>query len=197
MSIAAEYIAAVRALTAVHRERLLAAGVHPGDIDLGMVGVARGRLAKFDLFEPDPCGALTYLCPVRIDPFNPLCIASPVADSAVRFGHLIDIAAFHPDFPDRWALRLGTADCLGLIEPQYLGPEPVRVHRGPLGWLRAGCSGLVPLTRDRRDLYRLLSECQAIVAEDQAHARSLREVLSRPWPLPPISVDPQEVPHAA
>ena len=75
------------------------------------------------------------------------------------------------------------------IEPQYLDPEPVRVHRSVLDWLRAGCSGLVPLSSDRADLYRLLSDCHGgIVAADDTHARDLRRALSHPWQHPAVEV---------
>jgi hypothetical protein len=84
--------AAVRALNDDQRTQLIAAGVDRIDLALGMVGVARGRLGKFNLFEPDPDGALTYLCPVRIDPTRLFSIETPIGDSAVRFGDLVDIA---------------------------------------------------------------------------------------------------------
>jgi hypothetical protein len=156
-----------------------------------MVGVARGRLGKFNLFEPDPDGALTFLSAVRVDPWHPLSIETPVADAAVRHGDIVDIVAWHPDHPGRWALRLGNALHLGLIEPQYLDPEAVRVHRGPLGWLRARCRGLVLLTHDPRDQYRILTICRAIIAEDPEHKRALHASLARALPLPLIDIGQQ------
>jgi hypothetical protein len=78
-------------------------------------------------------------------------------------------ARSNPAAPDRWALRRGIASWLGACEPQYLDPDPVPVWRTPLGWLRAGCRGLVLLTEDKTDRYRCLSMLGSIVAEDQAH----------------------------
>lgn len=196
--LAAEFIAAVRAIRAEHVAQLRAAGVDLMDIRLGLVGVTRGRLANLhQLFESDDSGALAYVTPVRVDPFHPLSIESPRAASAVRVGDIVDIVAWHPAFPGKFALRVGAATALGLIEPQYLEPDPVRIHRGPLGWLRAGCQGLAPLSSTPADVYRLLTQCRAIVAEDREHAQALRTMLERPWPIPLITIAQQEASYAA
>ena len=63
------------------------------------------------------------------------------------------------------------------------------VHRGPLGWFRDGCAGLVLLTVQPWEIYRILSQCAAgIVAEDQRHAKELRAALKHPWPHPEVFV---------
>jgi hypothetical protein len=107
----------------------------------------------------------------------------------VRAGELVDLVAWHPRHPHRWALRTGAAEWLGAIEPQYLDPEPVPVWRSPLAWLRVGCVGLVMLSPDPPAAYRVLSGCRGgIVAEDPQHAAALRATLARPWPAPQIIV---------
>jgi hypothetical protein len=70
--------------------------------------------------------------------------------------------------PGRWALRRGRGAVLGAIPPQYLEPEPVRVHRDVAAWLRAGCTGVVLLTRDPAAAGRILSQIQRIDYADSA-----------------------------
>jgi hypothetical protein len=63
--------------------------------------------------------------------------------------------------------------------------KPLQVHRTPLGWLAAGCHGIVPLDLDAlwRTLYEL-PECAggySLAAEDLDHAEALENALD---PLP-------------
>lgn len=95
--------------------------------------------------------------------------------------------------------RIGrcAATWLGCIEPQYLDPDPVAIRRSPLAWLQAGCDGLVILSGDPADAYRLLSGCCAITAENRQHAAELRKLVRRPGPLPRITIAAGTVHHAA
>jgi hypothetical protein len=103
---------------------------------------------------------------------------------------------WHPLFPRTWAVRTGAADVLGLVEPQYCDPEPVEIWRGPLNWFRAGCRGLVLLSREPVDVYRVLSQCGGgIVAEDKVHAKELTAALDHPWPHPPVIVGRSKAHH--
>ena len=143
------------------------------------IRIADGR------FQLDAHGdAKAFVIPVRVG--NPLTAEVNDPIKAVRHGTLIDLIALSPAYPNQWALRLGNAIRLGAIEPQFLMPEPVPVWRSPLGWLRNDCRGLVLLSRDRSEQYRVLSVCDAIVAEDERHAAELREVLDHPWLAPPV-----------
>jgi hypothetical protein len=90
------------------------------------------------------------------------------------------------------------ATWLGAIEPRFLLPDPVPIWRSPLHWLGSDCRGLVLLSRDQRERYRVLTVCDSILAEDEAHAAELRELLSHPWMAPPVYVRRgREVRHAA
>jgi hypothetical protein len=72
------------------------------------------------------------------------------------------------------------------------------VHRTVLGWLCSGCAGLVLLTGDPVERWRILSDCRGgIIAEDVAHARELRAILARPWPAPRGYISRREARHAA
>jgi hypothetical protein len=67
-------------------------------------------------------------------------------------------------------------------------PDPVPIWRSPLHWLGNDCGGLLLPSRDRRDQYRVLTVCDAIVAEDERHAAELRKLLRHPWLAPPVYV---------
>jgi len=183
----AEHRCAVAALTEEDRGRLADFGIGPDDLGrFRMCGIARVAV-RDGLYQPDEEGGVAIITPVRVE--------RPVSPEArrpaiwARWGPIVDLLAWHPSEPLRWALRTGAAEWLGCIEPQYLDPEPVRVHRCVLDWLRAGCSGLVPLSVDRGELYRLLSGVHGgILAADDTHARDLRRALAHPWSHPSVEV---------
>jgi hypothetical protein len=191
----AELAAAVRALSDDQANMLVACGVNRLDIDLGMVGGVLARIeGDFYVLDPDG-GRPAFVTPVRVDTASSP--ESRVPDSTVRMGSLIDLVAWHPARPNSWAQRIGTAEWLGAIDPQYLDPAPVLVRSSPLSWFKSGCSGLVPLSRQTPDIYRLLVGCRSgVVAEDDAHAAKLRRILERPWSAPPVFVK-RERRHAA
>ena len=59
-----------------------------------------------------------------------------------------------------------------------MDPAPVPIRRSVLSWFRAGCTGLVLLSRDPAVRYRLLMDCRGdVIAEDMAHAAKLRQAL--------------------
>jgi hypothetical protein len=168
---------------------LVALGVSPFLIHLWqMVGKARIRVHG-TLYEPDPTGGIAFLTPVLTHHIDTP--ESPEPWGACRFGNLIDLCAWHPRHPHLWALRADNATWLGAIPPQYLQPDPTVVWRSPGNWLRADCEGLVLLSPDRAEAYRILSGCVGgIIAEDQSHARDLRQILQRPWQGPTVTVAP-------
>ena len=129
---------------------------------------------------------------------NPVTAEAADPIEAVRHGVIGDLLAFSPSYPERWALRTGNATWLGAVEPQFLMPEPVPIWRTPLHWLANDCRGLVLLSPDHREQYRVLTICDAILAEDERHAVKLRELLRHPWLAPPVLVSGErELCHAA
>jgi hypothetical protein len=180
-----ELLAAAAQLDTADRAALIGLGVWADDIDrFRMCGVERIRLSG-TLYEPDPDGVPAIITPVRVD--TPLTPESTNPRPYVRGGPIVDLVAWHPAQPESWALRRGVAEWIGCIEPQYLDPDPVRVHRSVLEWLRAGCSGLVLLSEEPADQYRTLSWCRGgIIAADARHSKMLRKTLSRPWPYPKV-----------
>jgi hypothetical protein len=188
-----EYLAALRGTSLADLAPLRAAGI--GGHALAAAAPAVSRIAiTGDSYVPDPEGGVAYLLPVRVDD----AISPEAADPAetIRSGAIADLVAMHPRHPDRWALRVGAAEWLGAVPPQYLDAAPVPVWRSPLGWLRGGCIGLVILSRERASAYRLLADLQGdIIAEDARHVAELRAILAQPWPLPRILV--REVRRAA
>jgi hypothetical protein len=153
-----------------------------------VAGIGRVREVGEGLYEPEdsPFGHWRWITPVCIqhpdtpesdDPDSPMC------------GPLVDLVAWHEAAPEAWLLRTGLAGWLGRIELQHLEPAPVRIWRSPLSWMRHGCVGMVPLSRDRRDLYFLLSRCVGgLIAENSWHAADLRQVLDYPRSQPPVYV---------
>jgi hypothetical protein len=143
-----------------------------------------------EFYQPDEAGRPAWVFPVCCaDPEKPDAIETPDPFTAVAAGAVLDLLAFSPVAPGQWALRRGIATVLGAIEPQYLDPVPVPVHRDVTDWLRADCRGIVLLTSHRIEVVRLLHQCRAIEAEDATHAAELRRILAGPPPkLPPIRV---------
>jgi hypothetical protein len=185
IDLACELAAAVRTLSDDQANMLVGYGTNR--LDLGLVGSVLVRV-EGEFYIPDPDGGRwAFVTPVRVD--TALSPESGVPDNTVRMGSLIDLVAWHPARPNSWALRIGTAEWLGAIEAQYLGPAPVLVRSSPLFWFQTRCSGLVPLSRNPSDIYRLLAGCRGgIVAEDKAHAAKLRRILEKPWSAPPVFV---------
>jgi hypothetical protein len=132
----AEMRAARAALTPEHRLELIEHGV-PADL-IGrylLIGAARVRVSA-GLYEPVEDGGAAYITPVLVD--NPLTPEAEGPQGCARGGgYLVDLVAWHPRRPSRWALRVGSATWLGAIEPQYMDPDPVAVRRSPLAWLQA------------------------------------------------------------
>src|SRR4051794_24518482 len=147
-----EWSAAQRATEPADRRVLISAGVKAADTLL-LIGKVRARLDG-DLYVPDENGSPACVTPVFVDYVDTPEASYP--SQAARFGDLVDLVAWDPRHPQSWALRYGAAEWLGAIEPQYMEPPPVPIHRGPLGWLQSRCRGLVLLAREPASQYRLL-----------------------------------------
>jgi hypothetical protein len=189
----AEYLGALRSTSWADLEPLRAAGVGGPGIALAPAW-ARIRVSRGLLYEPDPDGGAACIVPVRGDPLSPEAL-DPV--ETIQNGPLLDLLALDPQFPSRWALRRGSAEWAGAIDPQYMPPcKSVRVWRTPLAWLRAG-HGLVLLSPFHGPGHRILTLCDSLVAEDHDHARQLRAALEHPWPIPAIRVGRETTRRAA
>jgi hypothetical protein len=168
-------------MTPKHFARLQAAGIDAA-VPIGVSRIA----VDGDRYSPwgDTTGC-AFIVPVRVDWSDTP--ESTRGIEAVRSGNLIDLLALCPERSDRWALRLGDADWIGTMPPQYGNPDPVRIWRSPVRWLQSGCRGLVMLTRSGADIYRILSGCDTLhVEDDPEHERELLRILTRPWPVPKV-----------
>lgn len=190
-----EYETALAGTTWEDLRPLREAGVGGPGLAVG-IAVQRISVSRCGLYEPDPDGGPAFIVPARIEcPTTPEAL-EPV--DTVRHGDLADLIAISTALPLRWARRTGVATWLGAIEPQYLAVDPTPIWRSPLHWLGNDCHGLALITRSRVERYRLLTHCDAILAEDEDHADELRDLLSRPWMAPPVYVRRgKEVRHAA
>jgi hypothetical protein len=101
----------------------------------------------------------------------------------------IDLVAWTREQPDRIFRCLGAAAAIGidqLVNPaSYFAGRPLHVYRSALGWLAAGCDGVVPLdcaaVRNHLDFLPFeLNDCRLAV-ESLTHGRALRVALA---PLP-------------
>jgi hypothetical protein len=180
-----EMRAAAEGLGEAVRGTLLDLGIAVEDIDrFGMCGVERIK-ASDGLYEPAPDGELMVITPVRVD--SPATPESPQPDVFVHWGPIVDLVAWHPAEPELVALRVGAAEWLGCIAPQYCDPEPVPVHRSVLSWLCRGRTGLVMLSPSPADQHRTLGLCRGgLIAADAAHAQALRNILAQSFALPPV-----------
>jgi hypothetical protein len=149
----------------------------------GIVCATRGYLDA-PTWQPSPDGRRLWCIPVRS-------IGMPAAGApqhVVAHGEMVDAIAFDPRRPEAWGLALGVATWLGCAPRQDIMPDPVPIHRDPLGWLRSRCDGLVLLGRDPLCAQTVLREMRHILAEDAEHRRELRVIAERPQGGPMISV---------
>jgi hypothetical protein len=153
----AEFVAAQKAMTADDRRALMAAGIGAMDVLL-LVGRVPHASRRGDLWEPADSGPAIYITSAFVHyPDTP---ETTCPTQAVRFGDIVDLIAWDIGHPNSWALRTGAAEWLGACGPQYCDPDPVRIYRGVLGWLQNRCDGIVLLSRDPTDKYRVLARLQ-------------------------------------
>lgn len=175
-SIESEFLACRAAFGPRHADALAAAGV-PSQIwsVWGLTGAARISTSR-GLFQLDPGGFGAVIVAVRWpDPF-----IGP---------HHLDLVAFRLSERSKWWLRRGHAVALGTVpDDLWPGDPPVRFHRSPLAWLRAGGEGVVLIGGSRRDQQAIVQRCHAVEADDHRHARELARIASTAWPTPRITV---------
>ena len=180
----AEMLAAHAQVGDADRLALLDLGIAADDLDrFRMCGIEQVSIRN-RLYSPAPGGPIAIITPVRV--WSCATPEAPKPRAYAHWGPIVDLVAWHPADPERFALRVGAAEWLGCIEPQFLDADPVPVHRSVLDWLCAGCVGLVLLSTDPADQYRALCCCHGIVAADPEHGKALRRALSRPWPHPSV-----------
>ncbi len=156
--------------------RLDELGVPRRELMMGMCGIARVRRLRGGMYEPHPLGSPYLITPVRASES----IESAAPASVVHMSEVIDLIAWLPDKAKLYQ-RSGAAEYVGAIRPQWFEPDQVRVWRSLLGWLKAGCEGLV-LLGDQASRYRTLTQMRAILAEDAPHAAELQEAMQLPLP---------------
>jgi hypothetical protein len=133
------------------------------------------------LYRPDPNGSIAWIIPVCcIDLAWPENIETLEPLDVVSVGQALDLVAFDPRRPRRFALRCGLGVVLGAIEPQIADPPPVRIFPDITDWLRHECYGLVILTDDRHQAGRILRCIAQIGPEDDQHAAALQRLSELP-----------------
>jgi hypothetical protein len=178
----AEYLAALRTMCVERAQELAACGIPWSAITAVTPVPMRITINRAgNRYRPDDAGELGWVLPVAaVDPGCPELVETTDPLATIATGRFIDLAAaFSPTAPGRWALRRGRATVLGAIPPQYLEPEPVRVHRDVAGWLRAGCDGIVLLTRDPAKVRRIFSQIARIDQTDAEPVGAAVEISKR------------------
>jgi hypothetical protein len=135
------------------------------------------------LWEPDPDGELAYITPLRIERIDTALSLEPW--ETTRWGELVDLIAWDPRAPRRWALR--TASTLWLGSIPFGEPFPAMIRATPLSWLQADCDGLVLLTRDPVELRSIFAEFEyGIHAESDILTAQLTKLVRQPVANPPL-----------
>jgi hypothetical protein len=150
-----------------------------------------------ELYEPHEEGRLAWVLPIRVvNPEIPDEIETTDPLAVISAGPVVDLLAFSPAAPGRYALRCGIANVLGCIPPQYCNPPPVAIFSDVTGWLRNECRGLVLLSRNQIELARVIRQCIGVEAEDEEHAQKLRRMLAMAHPVwPAVTVGTAEPRH--
>ncbi len=89
-----------------------------------------------------------------------------------------DVVAWPVHDPWAFATAMGDRDGAAVLGPQNMvqrGGQPLVVHRTPLDWLQAECTGCVLLKPAAGEW--LLKAGGPFIAEDAEHGRELRELL--------------------
>jgi len=182
-NLAAEFSVTVRAIHQHHLDHITALGVSGAAlVAIGLIGVAAIETDRHGLYQPADHGRPALIVAAWDRP--PIRPDGSVAWDAVP----VDLVAVRTDDPGRWWLRRGSVCLLGdhMIDYYVLGADPVRVHRDPIAWLRAGGDGVVVLEDDGYDILANLPA--GLVAEDVEHGERIKARLARPFKTPPIFI---------
>jgi hypothetical protein len=155
-----------------------------------LVRVGRAVIER-DRFQFHKSGRAVCVLPVCGEPDGAIESGDPAM--TIRRGLLVDLLAFSPAEPDRWALRRGDANVLGAVELQHREAAPVRVHRTPFDWLRHGATGVVLLTREPALRRMVLAQVwHALIVADTAFGCELRSTIELTGARASILVDRSE-----
>lgn len=132
---------------------------HAGGLDLALAAF-HGDTFDFDI-DGEPAAVIdAYLFDHAREQAVADLVAWPIADPAV------------------FATAMGCNDGADILGPVHMIARhgaPLKVHRTPLGWLKAKCEGCVPLKPGAR--HWLVWAGGPFIAEDIEHGRELREML--------------------
>ncbi|MFG1183267.1 hypothetical protein [Xanthobacter aminoxidans] len=136
----------------------------------------------------------------HLDPAGDLAVVVEALEIEHGERWIVDHVAWPNDRPSEFATAAGRTDLLGADQidnlASFYGGRPLRVHRHPLSWLRAGCCGVVVLD-ERRAGARLAAALGNLLAEDLAHARELHRLMGRAFPTSRIRVPASSIHRGA
>jgi hypothetical protein len=154
-------------------------------------------VVRGETFVIAPHGSPAIITPVRVDPDEydperalPTLPETLAPDTAPMMGDIIDLVAWHPRKPDRWACLTGDALTLGACLPQtFDDPAPVRVHGSIAGWFAANLDGIFILAQRPADRMAVLQSLAAIIPDDEDHATELRQQATLKPRAPKMVID--------
>ncbi len=163
-------------------------------LDLQLVEIFAGPLTLARCaFSPPPRR-------FHFDPAGDLAVVIEALEIERGEPWLVDLVAWPVDQPSKFATAAGRADLLGADQidnpASFYGGRPLRVHRHPLSWLRAGCQGVVGLD-ERRAGVRLAGALGNLLAEDLDHARELHRLMGRAFPTSRLRVPASSIHRGA
>ena len=184
-----EYLGQMRRMTFEDCRELLDAGIPIEAVTTVCPAPIRIRLERERRYRPDPDGARAQVFPVMaVDPARLDLIETDEPAEVISRGSIVDLIALSTKAPGRWALRVGAAAVLGVVEHQFeLFTDAVPVHRDPLSWLRS-CRGIVLLTSDSHLAGQILRQLAAPQAEDAEHKAEIDRLLTFAYPLRSVAV---------
>lgn len=179
--IALEMETAAKRLTAHHLRHLTPLGFSTQVIaHLTHYGMLGAVTVAFDggLWFPEEGGTSLLVTPLEED------------------GAVVDIIAFNPKVPARWAARTGVGWALGtdsLREIEQAWDDSERcllLQATPTDWLRSGCHG-ISVVQWNDEARRTLLQIPKLEVQDRKYAQTVRLELTRPPRIPEIKMPRQ------
>lgn len=114
-----------------------------------IMGLGRCDFKSNGLYVPNPTGRKAFIIAEA---------TSTILPSKIGIDEIVDLVAVPFEAPDRWFLRLGRANILGLenLSVPHDRFDPIILHGTPLRWLQGGANGLCVLNHRKTNVWALI-----------------------------------------
>ena len=118
-------------------------------IGRAIMGLGRCDFKSNGLYTPNPTGRKAFIIAEATSTFLP---------SKIGIDEIVDLVAVPLEATDRWFLRLGRANILGLenLSIPHDRLDPIILHGTPLRWLQGGANGLCILDHRKTNAWALI-----------------------------------------